>query len=321
MQLRPDLSNARRAQRPFLLILPMLCLCVGVALSQTTGDAGTATAADAAEAVPAQETLWTLLQKGGWLMVPIVLCSLVALTVTIERLISLRATRTAPKGLLTKIFERLPTGDLGEARRKEAAELCDISDSVLGRILKPGVQRIHKGPRPTEKVVGESLAKEFHRLKRRIRPLSTVASVAPLLGLLGTIYGMIECFEQAGSADSSQRSETLANGIYAALVTTASGLTIAIPSYLLYQYFVGRVDRTVDLCEERATEFLEHYDESGANSSGDGGGRRMKKRSSGGQSGGSKKRRTGPQPIQVTRSQPIAEDGEAVDPDGRPLES
>lgn len=211
-----------------------------------------------------EETVFSLIFRGGWLMVPIGLCSIVVLTVAIERAISLRRSRTHPQGLLASVFDALPTTSSGLRRQMDAARRLDASRSVLGAILRIGVLKAHRGPALAETFLSEAAAKQIHFLKRRLRPFSVVASLAPLLGLLGTIYGMITCFENAASTDAASRAESLAKGIYGALVTTAAGLTVAIPSIVLYHYFQARVDRLVDEIEESVNDFLEHYFEEGA---------------------------------------------------------
>lgn len=214
--------------------------------------------ADSAASSPSEETVFSLIFKGGWLMVPIGLCSIIILTYTIERTISLRRSRTIPTGLLDELLARLPGEDSGEEARQEAVGLLDSSRSLLGSLLRPAVQKLDRGAHLVETILAETASKQVHLLKRRIRPFAVVTSLAPLLGLLGTIFGMITCFENAASADAASRAESLAKGIYAALVTTAAGLSVAIPSYVLYHYFLGRVDRIVDELEESATTFVEH---------------------------------------------------------------
>lgn len=211
-----------------------------------------------------EETVFSLLVRGGWLMVPIGICSIVVLTVAIERAISLRRRRTNPPGLLETVFDSLPSTARDLRRQREVAQNIDAAPSVLGSILRAGILKVHRGPAHTETFLNEAASKQVHLLKRRLRPFYVIGSLAPLLGLLGTVYGMITCFENAASADAASRAESLAKGIYGALVTTAAGLTVAIPSIVLYHYFQGRVDRLVDEFEESVNDFLEHYFEDGA---------------------------------------------------------
>jgi biopolymer transport protein ExbB len=209
--------------------------------------------------VKPRETIHSLLMKGGWLMVPIGLCSVIVLTVAIERAISLRQARSTPPGLLAEIYSILPPAEPSREQQVDAADLLKETPSLLASILRAGILKTHRERATTERLLEEATAKEAHMLRRRLRPLSVIATLAPLMGLLGTVYGMITCFEQAAAIESASRAETLATGIYMALVTTAAGLTVALPSLVLYHYFQGRVERILDRIEDAANEFLEHY--------------------------------------------------------------
>lgn len=205
------------------------------------------------------ETIYSLLVKGGLLMWPIGICSVVVLMFAIERAIGLRRRRTIPPGLIESVFETLPKRDYEDKERATALALLDCTRSVLGRVLREGVARLHAGAHATKIILEEAALKETHRMQRRLRPFAVVESLAPLLGLLGTVYGMITCFENAVSVDAASRAQSLAQGIYAALVTTAAGLSVAIPAKVLYHWFEARVDRAVDLLEEKLQTFLDHY--------------------------------------------------------------
>jgi biopolymer transport protein ExbB len=207
-----------------------------------------------------RETVFSLIVQGGWLMIPIGLCSLIVATLANERAVSLRRRRVGSPEMLEEIYRALPS----RARRtREAVEaagaVCEGSGTIVGDVLRAGVEKIHRDEAHAQTVLEEATAKEAHFLKRRLRPFSIVASLAPLLGLLGTIFGMIVCFEQAAGTEAASRADTLARGIYMALVTTAAGLCVAIPALVVYHYFQGRADRIVDTLEEAATEMLEHY--------------------------------------------------------------
>ncbi len=222
-------------------------------------------AAPAVQAAPPaaprpRETVFSLTVKGGWLMIPIGLCSIFVLTVAIERAISLRRSRVGASAILERIFDDLPPrGRITRDDVAAAIALCDADDSVLGRVLRSGVEKMHRDEVHVQEFLREAAAKELHVLKRKLRPFSISASLAPLLGLLGTIFGMITCFENATAVETAARADSLARGIYEALVTTAAGLCVAIPAMALYYYFYGRVDRIADLVEETATELLDHY--------------------------------------------------------------
>lgn len=222
--------------------------------------AAAASAAEPPARAERRETVLSLAVKGGWLMIPIGIASVVVLTWTIERLVSLRSSRVFSPGLLEKVFEVLPAR--GQAVREDvakAARLCDEEGTLVARVVRTGVEKIHRDETHAQAFLEESVAKEVHLLKRSLRVFEICASVAPLLGLLGTIFGMISCFERAAVADTASRADTLASGIYMALVTTAAGLCVAIPALLVHHYFLGRADRIQDALEGAATEFLDRY--------------------------------------------------------------
>jgi biopolymer transport protein ExbB len=221
---------------------------------------GALAAAEPSAAAQPRETVWSLTLKGGWLMIPIGLCSVIVMTWTIERLISLRKSRITSTDLLRKIYTALPPR--GSATRDDIAaalRICAASGSIASRVLRAGIEKLHRDEGHAQTYLEEAASKEIHILKRKLRPFDICVSVAPLLGLLGTIFGMISCFERTTLVDTSSRAETLANGIYMALVTTAAGLCVAIPALVIYHYFLGRVDRIQDIIEEIATDFLDHY--------------------------------------------------------------
>ena len=113
-----------------------------------------------------------------------------------------------------------------------------------------------------EKAIEDVGSREADKMKRSLRPLSVIAAVSPLLGLLGTVYGMIDAFQKTSASGGTAKTAMLASGIYEALVTTAAGLTIAIPALLFYQFLLGRVDKLIDEIDEAGTEFVFAYSES-----------------------------------------------------------
>jgi biopolymer transport protein ExbB len=197
--------------------------------------------------------LFSIIQAAGWPIWPLILCSIAALTVVIERFTSLRTVRVAPPKLLDEVLsvtrQGLPSVDV-------VAKLA--ANSVLGEVLASGLRAVVLEPRMAEAAlrnVFESAGRvAVHRLERYLNTLGTVAAAAPLLGLLGTVVGMIELFG-AQSPSSGANPEQIAHGISVALYNTAFGLIIAIPSLMFYRYFRGRVDEYV-LEMEQASERL-----------------------------------------------------------------
>ena len=197
--------------------------------------------------------MFSIIQAAGWPIWPLLICSIAALALVIERLSSLRPARVMPSKLLDEVVSvtraSLPAADVVNKLAQ---------NSVLGLVLATGIRSLIAEPRITEKALRESFESAgrvaVHRLERYLNTLGTIASAAPLLGLLGTVIGMIEIFGSQ-SPTGGNNPAMLAHGISIALYNTAFGLMIAIPSLMFYRYFRGRVDAyTIEM--EQATERL-----------------------------------------------------------------
>jgi len=197
-------------------------------------------------------TMFGLIQKGGYLMLPLGLASLLALALGLERFIALGRQRVLPADFMKDLTNAWNE----DSSRKQAVEFCEMSDCAAGHIFGAGVTRAKLGPEAVEKTIEDVGSREADKMKRSLRPLSIIATVSPLLGLLGTVYGMIDAFEKTSSSGGTAKTAMLATGIYEALVTTAAGLTIAIPVLLLYQFLLGRVDKLIDEIDEAASDFV-----------------------------------------------------------------
>jgi biopolymer transport protein ExbB len=197
--------------------------------------------------------LFSIIQAAGWPIWPLLLCSIVALALVIERLSSLRAVRVAPPRLLDEV--------LGVTQQSlPANEIIDklAQNSLLGEVLATGLRAI----RPDTKIPEEKLRQVFefagrravHTMERYMNTLGTIATAAPLLGLFGTVVGMIEIFgsQTPGGGNPAQ----LAHGISIALYNTAFGLMIAIPSLMFHRYFKGRIEEYVLELEAAADRLM-----------------------------------------------------------------
>ena len=195
--------------------------------------------------------MFEIVKAGGILMVPILLCSVVALAIIGERLWSLQRGRVTPGDLLARVWHRHRVRELD---RKEIDSLRD--SSPLGRVLAAGlVNRDH--PREVMKDAIEETGRQVAmELERYLNTLGTIASITPLLGLLGTVIGMIKVFS-AITAEGVGNPTVLAGGISEALITTATGLSVAIPALIFYRYFQGRADELVMVMEEEALKLVE----------------------------------------------------------------
>lgn len=198
-------------------------------------------------------SLWSILREGGPLMIPIGICSLVLVAVVLERLTMLRRGRVIPRPFSQRFVQRLR---LGELTQGEALEICLQNGSPAALVFAGAIR---KWGRPTVEIeqgaldAGERVAAE---LRRNLRILNGVATVSPLLGLLGTVVGMIHAFNAVATADALGRPELLAKGISQALLTTAAGLTVAIPALLAYLYFAGRCERLLAEIDGLAQEVI-----------------------------------------------------------------
>jgi biopolymer transport protein ExbB len=195
--------------------------------------------------------VWELLKAGDWPVIPLVLCSVLALGIVLERAWSLQRRRVLPPGLLQEVQNWCAAGQVDAARIRNLRQ-----HSPLGRILAAVL--MHGGEdrqRQRENVedTGRHLALE---LERYLNMLGTLATVAPLIGLFGTVIGMIETFSAIGMTGLGAP-EKLASGIAIALVNTAFGLFVAIPSYIFHRYYRGRVDELVADLERQAAELAE----------------------------------------------------------------
>jgi biopolymer transport protein ExbB len=184
-------------------------------------------------------------------MFPLGLASILAVAIAFERSISLRRDRVIPAGFVEKVRELWEKDKSGA----EAIVFCDQTGGPMGRIFKSGLMNLSRGEDAVEKAMEDAGYNEIDKLKRSIRSLSYIASLSPLLGLLGTVYGLIGAF-QVAAAGGMGKAELLAKGIYEALVTTAAGLTIAIPVLVAYQFFGHRVDALIDEMDEMGLAFM-----------------------------------------------------------------
>ncbi len=209
-----------------------------------------------AQAAPSASlgSLWDLIVRGGVLMAPIGLCSLLALAVIVERSVSLRRARIIPPGFLAKT-----QAAFGAGRNVPAAlELCRVTAAPIALIFAAALKRLHEPEELLERHIEQAGEREVLKLRKFLRTLTVVASVAPLLGLLGTIFGMIKAFSTvASSGEALGRTELLAGGIYEALITTAAGLIVAIPAIVGYHALAAKIERLVTEMDELTVEFVE----------------------------------------------------------------
>ncbi len=192
-----------------------------------------------------------MIKAGGLLMLPIILCSVLAMAIVIERLWSLRREKVSPRNLLPQVWKWYKDGELTSDKLKELRRM-----SPLGEIMAAGLANARHGREIMKESINEAASKVVHELERYLNALGTVAAVAPLLGLLGTVIGMIDVFTVI-MLEGSGNAAILAGGISKALVTTAAGLSVAIPAVIFHRFLVRRVDELVVMMEQDATRLVE----------------------------------------------------------------
>jgi len=195
--------------------------------------------------------MYDLFLKGGILMYPIAFCSIVALGVFLERLWSLRKRKVIPQEFLMEIVDMVAKGKI-----REAITYCKRSDASIAHIAYAGIENYGKKRELIKERMEEVGKREVANLERYINVIGAIAGVAPLLGLLGTVSGMIKSFNVIslqGVADPG----SLAGGISEALITTAAGLVVAIPAFVMYRYLRNKVDSLVVEMEEISVRMVE----------------------------------------------------------------
>lgn len=195
--------------------------------------------------------MFELLKAGGILMVPIVACSILALAIILERFWTLRVSRVAPQETINELWRWIKKKELN-GRKLKALQ----GSSPLGRVLAGGLMNAKHGREIMKESIEHEASQVIHELERFLNPLGTVATITPLLGLLGTVIGMIKVFAEIQLAGVGNAGN-LAGGISEALITTAAGLSVAIPALIAHRYFIRRVDQLVVSMEQEAIKLVE----------------------------------------------------------------
>lgn len=198
--------------------------------------------------------MWEIFQAGGALMWPIMLCSIVAAAITLERLWTLQDRRVLPPDLMQKVWKLVEAHQINDK-----VILALEHNSPLGRLLAAGLQNRHRPREILMERLEDTGRHVVYELERYLTTLGTIAGVSPLLGLLGTVTGIIKAFN-AINAGGAGDPRMLSGGIAEALVATAAGLCVAIPSLIMYRYLRGRVERIVVEMEKNALRLVDAVD-------------------------------------------------------------
>jgi biopolymer transport protein ExbB len=203
---------------------------------------------------PAEESLSviSLALKGGFMMIPIVLSSFIAIYIFVERLLTVNKANQNVESFMGRIKELVLRGDISGAKM-----LCAQFDSPIARMIEKGVSRIGS-PLKTIEASIENVAKiELFKLEKNLNILATVSGSAPMMGFLGTVIGMVEAFIAIAQEEGSVGPKLLADGIYTAMITTVAGLIVGIIAYLAYNFLVTKVSKVVHKMEYSSIEFID----------------------------------------------------------------
>jgi biopolymer transport protein ExbB len=198
-------------------------------------------AVEAEKSIP-MNNLLSVIRQGGVLMLPIIGCSIVLLVFVMERLMYLRRSKVIPRPFVRGVMEQLEQQQLG---RDEAIALCEENGSLIAQLFAAGLKKYGRPAVEVEQAVLDAGERALTQMKKYLRLFSSISNVSPLLGLLGTVVGMIEAFNTIASSDAMGRPEMLAGGIGTALITTAAGLMVAIPAFVAHVFFLGRIDKLI----------------------------------------------------------------------------
>ncbi len=185
-------------------------------------------------------SLLSIIHDGGYVMYPILLCSFTLVVFTLERAISLRGSRIIPGPFTKRLTQQLQSGQID---REQALLVCEENQSIAARVMAAGIKKWSRSAAEMEQALIDAGERASHELRRFLRIFSALATIGPLLGLLGTVLGIIQAFQDISGTEAMGRMEMLSRSISEALFTTASGLAVAIPAVVLSLYFSSCVDR------------------------------------------------------------------------------
>ena len=195
--------------------------------------------------------MFEIIVAGGWLMVPIIICSIITIAITIERFWALNPTKIAPRNQLGQVWNWIQTNQMDSEKLKELRR-----SSALGRILAAGLSNSRHGREVMKDSIEEAASQVVHEMERFLTILGTIATISPLLGLLGTVFGMITVFKEI-MLQGTGNAGVLAGGISQALITTAAGLCVAIPAMISHRFFLRRMDTLVVTMEQESVKLVD----------------------------------------------------------------
>ena len=198
--------------------------------------------------------MWNIFLKGGPLMWPILLCSIFALAIIIERIWYMRRIQIDTNQFLSRVLDKMKRHQI-----KEALQICEMRKNPISRILKAGILKYDRGRQQIKEAIEDAALFEEPHLEKNMTALATIAHISPLLGLLGTVVGLVRCFQVIQAKATTLQPVSpgdLAGGIWEALLTTVAGLVVAIPAFVVYNYLVSRINNFILEMEKASTELV-----------------------------------------------------------------
>lgn len=209
-----------------------------------------------AKSATASLSVWELTMKGGWIMIPIFLLSVLAVYIFAERYFAIRKASIEDQSFMNRVREFIHDGKIEAAIR-----LSQSTNTPVSRMIEVGISRIGRPMADVNAAIENVGRLEIYKLERGLATLGAASGAAPMLGFLGTVLGMIRAFYDMSLAGSTIDIGILSNGIYTAMVTTAAGLIVGIPAFFFYNILVSKIETVVFVLETRASEFMDLLNE------------------------------------------------------------
>ncbi len=222
-----------------------------------TDSAFVTTVTEVAAPAPVQElSVWDLALQGGWIMIPLAILSIISIYIFVERCIVIGRARRDDDTFMKRIKDYIHDGEIESARR-----LCATTDTPYARLISKGISRIGRPMQDVLVTIENTGNIEIAKLEKGLPWLATTAAGGPMLGFLGTVVGMVQAFYNLAAAGTGANIAVLADGIYAALVTTVAGLIVGIIALFAYNYLVARINKVMNLLEAKTMEFMDLLNE------------------------------------------------------------
>lgn len=203
-----------------------------------------------------EENFLSLILKGGWVMLPIIILSIVAVYIFFERYFAIKKAQNIDMNFMNRIRDYIMDGKIDAAK-----SLCQSTNNPVARMIEKGISRIGRPLNDVTTAIENAGRLEVYKLEKGLPTLATVSGGAPMIGFLGTVIGMVQAFMEMSSSGNNINVGQLSQGIYTALITTVAGLTVGIIGYFAYNILVAKVEKVVNSLESSSTEFLDLLNE------------------------------------------------------------